>query len=164
MPKPENVENLGCFKTDANNTLVPILLGSKPFITVNDCYREVVNSGKKYPVFAIKQDRCYVSEKADSYNKIGKSQECFCNRGGLNEITVYKIKDLNVEPEFTSLGCWKDSRNRAMSLITSEYNSMSEMTPTICYDIVKKTGKNFAVFGVQVCKFYYEEVVEFITK
>ena len=111
------------------------------------CYREIKNSGKKYPVFAIQDNKCYTTEKADTFDDKGTSTECKCHQGGTNAMTVFKVVKDPGQPEFESLGCFADASKRALPDLV-KYDG-SGMTPTMCYDAVKKSGTSYVTFGVQ---------------
>ena len=117
---------------------------------VKDCFREAINSGTKYPIFAMHDNKCYTSTKADSYKSKGSSKACFCKKGGTSAISVFEIES-DAQPEFESVGCWKDGHHRALPelVLTPDYNSKM-VTPTQCYDAIRKKGSNFSHFGIQV--------------
>ena len=152
--KSDDFQEVGCYKEDPKNRLLPILLypGAAYSANAQDlaklCYKEIQNSGKKYPIFAIQDNQCYTTEKPDTYDDKGKSKDCVCQKGGKDAMTVFKVVKDPGQPEFEPLGCYGDNPYaRALPDLVS--NEGPGMTPSMCYEAVKKTGINYARFGVQ---------------
>ncbi|XP_078572315.1 uncharacterized protein LOC144859496 [Branchiostoma floridae x Branchiostoma japonicum] len=148
--------SLGCWK-DTGNRAIPVLEGSDARLdgsytartnAIEKCYQVALSRG--FPMFAVQHGgQCFGSANGlNTYNKYGPSTTCAADgEGGPWGNEVYMITG------FYSLGCWKDTGNRAIPTLegsdarldgsyTARANAIEK-----CYQVALSRG--FPVFAVQ---------------
>ncbi|XP_078580859.1 uncharacterized protein LOC144864360 isoform X45 [Branchiostoma floridae x Branchiostoma japonicum] len=172
VPKP--YFSIGCWK-DTGNRAIPTLEGKDARLdgsytaradAIEKCYQVAKSLG--YRAFAVQNGGwCAGSANAlSTYKKYGPYSTCqHDGEGGAWGNEVYLISDMFMpkkgggevaklqSPEYFSLGCWKDSSNRAITMLekTDErldgsYTARADAIEK-CYQVAKSRG--FSVFAVQ---------------
>ena len=84
------------------------------------------------------------------YKKDGQSDKCVDGKGGPWANSVYKLKEYKEPkpPQMESLGCWKDSWDRALPKLIKTQSW--GMTPAQCLGFTEQLGKGaYTIFGVE---------------
>ena len=136
-----NLTKIGCFRDNGNRAL-PIYYGTG--YNAWQCAQKAKSVGS--PFFGLQYPQggtqCFVGNSNTPYDQYGKSSNCINNKGGVWANTVYQIKGKQPpQKSYTSLGCWRDGPNRAISRYWGTFSVDK------CAQLAKRLG--YSVFGSQ---------------
>ncbi|XP_035699356.1 uncharacterized protein LOC118431996 [Branchiostoma floridae] len=158
--QPGEYISLGCWR-DTGDRAIPTLEGSDPRLdgpyqnrqdAIRKCYNVAKDRGFSY--FAVQNGGWCASSPiaGETYQKYGRSSTCGNDgEGGPWGNEVYKITD--ARPEIVSLGCWRDTADRAIptmegsdARLDGSYQARQDAINK-CSKLAKARGFNF--FAVQ---------------